>query len=88
MVEEEEENRQSNDTEYSVNVTHLTYVDISKADTNDYASTGIQICHNNTCDTHCDKGHWHFLTTIYLITNYPCSRRETSNVKTYFLKPI
>lgn len=41
MEEEEDEKRQGYNSEYSGNDTHLTYVNVSKADTNDYANTGV-----------------------------------------------
>jgi hypothetical protein len=41
VEEEEDEKRQGYNSEYSGNDTHLTYVNVSKADTNDYANTGV-----------------------------------------------
>ena len=80
---EHEEKRQSYNSEYSRNDTHLTYVNVNKADTNDYASTGVEMCHNNYCDTNCEKGQSYFLT-IFLITHHTYFRRENSSVKDFF----
>lgn len=42
------------------------------------------MCHNNNCDTNCEKGHWYFLTKSLITHITPISEEKTVVLKISF----